>query len=336
MVGSSSRPSSRRSVSVRPCGSTYAYDDVGAGLARRARGLEHRVRLADSGRCAKENSQSTAPRARLVALDRRQQSVRVRAGGVAHARAPRPAPGSVASTFTRGSPSTPNVRSWVCVGDDVAHAIGFHAARACHARDLILRGSQGNVRIEAAAGGSNEVHRHRVGVAGIRRAQSRDTQGDSFGERRIRGRLVGAGRSRAVVGLRTCGRRATPEVPRAGERLPEQGRSRPHGLRARSRCRPPGDGNAIRPMPVTTSGYATPVTRVSITKTPRHGRRIVSITLPQMIPNDASSTSISLDADERNERCRRGRRPAGCGAAGARRRLRACARPAGRVAPAPR
>jgi len=54
-----------------------ADHDVGAGCARAARSLEHRVRLTDPSRGAKENPQPATPRARLIAQHFGQQLVGV-------------------------------------------------------------------------------------------------------------------------------------------------------------------------------------------------------------------------------------------------------------------
>ena len=114
-----------------------ADHDVGARRLRGERGLEHRVGLADARGGAEEDAQAAAARACLLGLHLRQQLVRIRAF-VGHRAIIGPASRArfSSSTFTRGSPSTPNVRPSVASRTSCRVTVLGQAARPRHARHL--------------------------------------------------------------------------------------------------------------------------------------------------------------------------------------------------------
>ena len=79
----------------------------------------------------------------------------------------RPAPGSVFSTFTRGSPSTPSCRPLVLSRYQLPHLLFGHAALTRHSRHLQVGVRRADVRVQAAGGAG-----HRVGRNAARRRQA--------------------------------------------------------------------------------------------------------------------------------------------------------------------
>jgi hypothetical protein len=67
-----------------PMGFDVGDDDIGAAGACRPGRFQHRVGLAHAGRGAEENSQPSAPRARVLPLDVSQQFVGIAARGLGH------------------------------------------------------------------------------------------------------------------------------------------------------------------------------------------------------------------------------------------------------------
>ena len=236
-----------------------ADDEVDAARAHAARGLQHRVGLADAGAGAEEDAQLAAPGLRLLGLDAWRAVDRDRA-------APR-------SSVLRLELRVPSQRQIQLEHIDArlaedAEGAAFgrllaparepaprdDAARSRHARDLVLGGRRRDVRIEAAAGGGHQVDRHRRCVARIGGAQRRDPVLAPRCQRRIDRPLVRAARRRAVVRLRPVADGRPQKYCGLENGWPI--RRDPTALVARSRsgCRSPACGNTAWPMPVTTSG----------------------------------------------------------------------------------
>src|SRR6266567_4918904 len=95
-------------------------------------------------------------------------------------------------------------------------------ALAGDASRLELRACRGDVRIEARAGGGNQVYRD-VGIR-VLRLQRCDIGGDTVDQLLVRRGVVGAARVGGVIAV-ACSRWPGVEVLRAGKRLADDARA---------------------------------------------------------------------------------------------------------------
>ena len=257
-----SRPASSAAVSLRPWVSTTPTSTSRPACARAAR------RSASRRSCRRRRwrrSRCAACRARLcascclhAAASRASGSGRWfggRHGQVTHRRhvlhavyAARPAPGSAASTLTRGSPRKPSTAALRCAASTSACTCVRRQARARGPRAPPGSGrGRADVRIEPAGRGRDQVDRHRRGVAGIGRAQRLDAALDRIDQRRVQRPQVRAAGGRGVVGHRRWWPTGGPRNARVAEGLADQRRADrscrrctirlPRGLRGNSDLR---------------------------------------------------------------------------------------------------
>ena len=163
-----------------------ADGDVDAVHARRTRGLQHRVGLADARGRAEENAQTAAGRPDLFCLKVLQQLIGIRPlfghclfrlHGLLiereiqfqhiHARFAEEAEGAALG----------------CGGNQLAHARRFEAPCSRHAAYLKVRGGRRDVRIESAAGRGDQIDRDGCGVARIGGAQRGNAIADGSSSR---------------------------------------------------------------------------------------------------------------------------------------------------------
>ena len=128
-------------------------------------------------------------------------------------------------TLTRGFAQHAEL-AWFGVGRDQRPHLAL--VEATHTRDaphLVVGRRRTDVRIEPAGRCRHQVLRHRCLVVRIGLFQGGNALLDRVDQRRIGRTLVGAARRHPVVGLRTGGRRAAPEVLRIRKRLADQRRA---------------------------------------------------------------------------------------------------------------
>ena len=228
-----------------------ADDDIGALAPARLGAGQHFVGLAHAGGGAEENLQ---PPAAGVAGGLLQQGVR-RGTDVAVRHGPAQcifSPSSTrlsARTLTRGSPSTPSVRGLDRVLDHRPQRRLRHVARRRDPLDLQQRRCRGDVGVEAARRGGDQIGRdRRAGGFGLQLADILLHPVDQRLGRRCEvgaggvGRVVGRGDGfRGVVRVGVGGRRgAGVEIARRRQSSGRSAPSRPHARRARSGCHWPG------------------------------------------------------------------------------------------------
>jgi hypothetical protein len=99
----------------------------------------------------------------------------------------------------------PHWRSSVCCATSFARRSGASPRDPGDSRHLIFGGGRADVRVKTAGRRRDQIHRHRLGVAGIGRAQRLDARRYRVFQRRIQRAEIGAAGCCGVVRIRSGG-----------------------------------------------------------------------------------------------------------------------------------